>query len=117
MAVGCSARPSVLRIAVAAACSGATLPPASWAEPVADNPQPTHNAVSAADNRLGKLLKAGKSNADIIEELFLASLCRTPNDRERSALTARIESAADRRSGLEDLLWGLLNSKEFLLRK
>ncbi len=77
----------------------------------------THNAVSAADNRVGKLMTAGKSNGDIIEELFLASLCRLPNDRERSVLVARIEMAADRRAVLEDVLWGLLNSKEFLLRK
>ena len=76
-----------------------------------------HNAVSASNNRVGKLLKASKSNADMVEELFLASLCRFPNHRERSAFVARIESAADRRAVLEDLLWGLLNSKEFLLRK
>jgi hypothetical protein len=76
-----------------------------------------HNAVSAPDNRVGKLHKAGKSNGDIVEELFLASLCRLPNDRERSALVARIDSAVDRRAALEDVLWGLLNSKEFLLRK
>src|ERR1019366_5143332 len=76
-----------------------------------------HNAVSAPDNRVGKLVKAGKSNADIVEDLFLASLCRLPDDRERSLLLARIESAADRRAALEDVLWGLLNSKEFLLRK
>jgi hypothetical protein len=69
------------------------------------------------DNRLGKLLKAGKSNVEIVDELFQASLCRLPNDRERSALTARIESAPDRRAALEDVLWGLLNSKEFILRK
>ena len=76
-----------------------------------------HNAIGAADNRIGKLLKAGKSNPEIVEDLFLAALCRLPNDRERSAITARIESAADRRLALEDLLAGLLNSKEFLLRK
>jgi hypothetical protein len=69
------------------------------------------------DNRLGKLLKAGKSNAEIVDELFLASLCRLPNDRERSVLAVRIENAPDRRTALEDVLWGLLNSKEFMLRK
>ena len=47
----------------------------------------------------------------------MASLCRPPNDRERSALGARIENAPDRRTALEDVLAALLNSKEFLLRK
>jgi hypothetical protein len=74
-------------------------------------------ALSEPDNRLGKLMKAGKSNADILDELFLAAVTRTPNDRERSAILTRIESAPERRSALEDVLAALLNSKEFLLRK
>jgi hypothetical protein len=76
-----------------------------------------NRAVSEPDNRLGRLLKAGKSNREIVEELFLASLCRPPSAAERSALLARVERAADRRGALEDVLWALLNSKEFLLRK
>ena len=76
-----------------------------------------NRAVSEPDNRLGRLLKAGRSNRQIIEELFLASVCRLPTEAERSALVARVESAVDRRSALEDVLWALLNSKEFLLRK
>lgn len=76
-----------------------------------------NKAVSAADNRLGQLLKAGKSNSDILEEFYLAALCRLPADTECSALLARIEAAPDRRAALEDVLWALLNSKEFLLRK
>jgi hypothetical protein len=74
-------------------------------------------AIETPDNRLGKLLKAGKSNVDIVEELFLAALTRMPSDRERSAIVARIENAKDRRAALEDVLAALLNSKEFLLRK
>ena len=69
------------------------------------------------DNRLGKLLNANKSNTEIVDDLFLASLSRLPNDRERSALLGRIEAAPDRRAALEDVMWGLLNSKEFMLRK
>ena len=76
-----------------------------------------NRGVSEADNRLGRLLKAGKSNPEIIDELFLASLCRLPTGAERSALMARVERAGNRRSALEDVLWALLNSKEFLLRK
>ncbi|MCI0459611.1 MAG: DUF1549 and DUF1553 domain-containing protein [Gemmataceae bacterium] len=76
-----------------------------------------NRAISEPDNRLGQLLKAGRSNGEIIEELFLAGLCRPPSAAERTALVARVERAMDRRAALEDVLWGLLNSKEFLLRK
>ena len=76
-----------------------------------------NTAVGDADNRLGKLLAAGKSNADILEEMYLATVCRLPSERERTLLLARIERAADRRAAFEDVLWALLNSKEFLLRQ
>jgi len=76
-----------------------------------------NDAVSAPDNRLGQLLSAGKSDRDILEELYLASLCRLPADAERTALLARVAHAPDRRAALEDVLWGLLNAKEFLLRR
>jgi Protein of unknown function (DUF1549)/Protein of unknown function (DUF1553) len=76
-----------------------------------------NKAVANPDNRVGKLLAAKKSNADIIEELFLASLCRFPMTAETASLVRRVEMSTDRREALEDVLWGLLNSKEFLLRK
>jgi hypothetical protein len=79
--------------------------------------QLVNKSVSTADNRIGKLLAAGKSNTAILENLYLATLCRLPNEREREVLVARMERAVDRRLALEDILWALLNSKEFLLRQ
>jgi hypothetical protein len=73
--------------------------------------------VSDPNNRLGELMKAGKTDRDIVEELYLAALCRLPSAAEASALVARIEGAPDRRAALEDVLWALLNAKEFVLRK
>ena len=68
-------------------------------------------------NRLGRLLSAGKSNAEIIEEFYLAALSRLPSDEERQVAVAYLEKAKDRRAALEDFVWGLLNAKEFLLRQ
>jgi hypothetical protein len=68
-------------------------------------------------NRLGRLLSAGWSNAAIVEELYLAALCRPPSDREKETTLAFLERAGNRRAALEDLLWGLVNAKEFLLRQ
>jgi hypothetical protein len=79
--------------------------------------EPLNGMLRAPDNRLGKLLAAGKTDAEIIEELFLAALCRAPTAAEREGVLARLARAKDRRAGLEDLLWALVNSKEFLLRQ
>jgi hypothetical protein len=76
-----------------------------------------NEAISAPDNRLGKMIQAGKSDGDIIDELFMTGLCRLPSNAERSALLTRVAQAPDRRAALEDVLWGLLNTKEFLLRE
>jgi len=68
-------------------------------------------------NRIGKSLAAGKSDAEMLDEFYLAALCRFPTDAEKSQLTAYVSTAKDRRAAWEDLVWGLLNAKEFLLRR
>jgi hypothetical protein len=69
------------------------------------------------DNRIGKLLAAGNSDGEIVEELYLAALSRRPTADERAKLTGIIGRAKDRRAAVEDVVWGLVNSKEFLLRR
>ena len=69
------------------------------------------------NNRVGKLLDAGTPIDAILEELYLAALSRPPTPRERRALLAVVEKAPSKREALEDILAGLLNAKEFLLRR
>ncbi len=71
----------------------------------------------ADKNRLGRLIAAKVGSSDVVDELFLAALCRSPTPSERDALVERLEAADDRRLAMEDILWGILNSKEFLLRR
>ena len=73
--------------------------------------------LAEKDNRLGRRLAAGKSDAAIIEELYLAALGRPPTERERRSAGGVVEKSKDRRAALEDVLWGLVNAKEFLLRR
>jgi hypothetical protein len=73
--------------------------------------------LSATDNRIGRLLAVGKTDAEIVEESYLAALCRPPSAMERQTALAMIGRAKDRRAALEDLVWGLVNAKEFLLRR
>jgi hypothetical protein len=73
--------------------------------------------LSERDNRLGRLLAAKGSDKEIVEELYLSALCRPPSPREMEAMTASLRKAKDRRAALEDIVWGLVNAKEFLLRQ
>jgi hypothetical protein len=76
-----------------------------------------NRALVASDNRIGRLIAAGEGNSDIVDEFFLAALSRTPTTSEREGILSRLDSADERRTALEDVLWAILNSKEFLLRR
>ncbi len=73
--------------------------------------------LSEPDNRIGRMLAAKKGDGEIIEELYLTALCRLPSAKEREATLALVGRAKDRRAALEDVAWGLVNAKEFLLRR
>lgn len=72
--------------------------------------------LTQSDNRLGKAITAGKSDETIIEDLYLAALCRLPSDRESFAAKKLLARGKDRRAALEDIAWSVMNAKEFLLR-
>ncbi len=75
-----------------------------------------HGKVRDEKNRLRALATAGKSNQEIVADLYLAALCRKPSDGEMAAATRHIDKAADRMRGLEDVCWALLNANEFLFQ-
>ena len=75
-----------------------------------------HSKVRDEKNRLRTLVSAGKSNEEIIEELYLAGLCRKPGEPEMAAATKHIAGAGDRMRGLEDVCWAILNANEFLFQ-
>jgi hypothetical protein len=50
----------------------------------------------------------------IVEAAYLRTLCRLPSEAEVAAADALRRQSADRRMWIEDLLWGLVTSREFL---
>ncbi|MBI5760197.1 MAG: DUF1549 domain-containing protein [Planctomycetales bacterium] len=72
--------------------------------------------LSAKDGVLDELAKPEKPNADVVEDLFLRTFSRLPRPDELQDAIKQIENEKNpnRRTVLEDLLWTLLNSKEFL---
>jgi hypothetical protein len=70
--------------------------------------------IAQKGGRVDRLVKSGVSNQKVIEELYLAALCRLPKARERTDLDALIRQQPKRREALEALCWALLSSREFM---
>lgn len=77
--------------------------------------------IEAEGNILGMLIADGSADAQIVEELYLTAYSRPPTEAESVRLAAFLtkEAAAgrSRRRALENVLWALLNSKEFQLNR
>jgi hypothetical protein len=70
---------------------------------------------STIQNKVNKArIDLESSDEELIDRTFLSSLVRKPAAPERTAILDRIRSGADRKSVYQDLLWAILNSKEFL---
>lgn len=78
------------------------------------NGQWIHDKVSDPNSRLSALLKAGKSDQEIIATFYRAAFGRRPTDDEQQAAARLIAQAPTRKEGLEDFLWALCNCKEFV---
>ena len=69
------------------------------------------------NNRIGQQIKEGNEDVEIVDALYWAILTRAPSANESTAMLEYLSAAGDRRGALEDVAWGLLNAKEFILRR
>jgi hypothetical protein len=65
--------------------------------------------------RLKALLARGLSDEAIVEELFLATLSRFPDEAEKSGALEHVRAKGERRAGFVDVVWALINTREFIL--
>jgi hypothetical protein len=68
------------------------------------------------NGRVAKLMTEKGDDAARIEELFLATLSRSPTDAERSACSTHLKNAESAEKGLQGVLWSLLNTREFMVQ-
>src|SRR5262249_7046668 len=69
--------------------------------------------LNQTGGRLDALLKSGTSDAQIVEELYLAALSRLPTAQEQLDLGKMIAQHASRAEAIEGVLWALISSREF----
>ncbi|HTE20549.1 MAG TPA: DUF1553 domain-containing protein [Armatimonadota bacterium] len=73
------------------------------------------NRLSSDSGLVAELDKSGRPPDEVIAELYLAAYSRPPLPEELAAARAGFTRAgATRRSAIEDLLWVLLNTPEFV---
>jgi uncharacterized protein DUF1549/uncharacterized protein DUF1553 len=75
-----------------------------------------HEKLRNPTNRIGQLLTAKKPDAEIVNELYYATLSRAPVEAEVKAVMDHVNKNQDKRKAWEDVAWALINSKEFLFR-
>jgi hypothetical protein len=89
------------------------------------NGETLNQMLRADDNAIDMYTKLGLSNGRVLEHLYLSAFSRYPTTAEKKALGDALVQAEEqtaenplerdpRRKPLEDLMWALLTSKEFL---
>ena len=70
--------------------------------------------IADKDGRVAKLLKDKKSHEECVREIYLATLCRYPSDAEMKASHEFLKESPSPLEFYQDLMWALVNSKQFL---
>ncbi len=71
--------------------------------------------ISAPTGRLQTLLKSKLTDEQILDELFLATLSRLPNAGDRELFSEYKAQARSRTALFNDVVWALINTREFIL--
>lgn len=95
-------------------CERSTLPSIAQALHLMNSPE-VHEKLTHRHGAARKLADSNLSSEATVDELFLSTLSRFPTTDERALLMAAFEGeGSSRRQAIEDILWSLLNTKEFL---
>ncbi len=71
--------------------------------------------LAEAGSRIYRLMTAGRTDDEIIDELYLSSLSRQPSAAEKKYVLETFPFKTDRKRAAQNLQWVLLNSVEFIL--
>ncbi len=78
------------------------------------NSEEVRRRVGGRNNRVRRLLKELETSDRILDELFLASVSRFPNENECKRLIDYVDQSGDRQQAFEDILHALINCQEFV---
>ena len=71
--------------------------------------------MAHADGRAARLTAEFSDNRSLAEELYLVTLSRKPTEQELTVAEAYLaDTSQPRRRNVEDLMWAMMNSTEFV---
>jgi len=81
------------------------------------NSERLFDKVTADKSRAAKLAASDKTQTEVVQELYLLCYSRQPNSQELEYAVNYLENPEiERRQAVEDLLWALLNTPEFVFK-
>ena len=95
-------------------CERSNQPSISQALHLLNSPE-IHGKITHRRGTARQLAESARSNDEILDDIYLGTLCRFPTTEERTLLQQAFVAAGDNRcAAVEDILWSVLNTKEFL---
>jgi hypothetical protein len=82
------------------------------------NSDEIQNKLAAPNGRADQLVKDARPEAEKVDEMFLWALARKPSDAQREVALAHIaKHQANKKIAYENILWALINTKEFVFNQ
>lgn len=78
------------------------------------NSDELENKLASREGRIARMMAASRPIPEAVDELYLSALSRRPTERELTTTVSYVEAQENKQQALEDILWTILNSKEFL---
>jgi Protein of unknown function (DUF1553) len=75
------------------------------------------DSIIAPEGRIARLMQRSPTNRDLVEEIYLATVCRPPRPTELAAAYSYLDKAKSRTEGAQDLMWALVNTPAFLFNR
>ena len=80
------------------------------------NSRELDSRIRNKSGRATRLAESDLTNDALTEELYLAGFSRFPSDQEKQYATELMTRSESRQSGIEDLMWAMINSPEFSIQ-
>jgi hypothetical protein len=82
-----------------------------------NNLQINNKIKATGNNMLGRVLANFSENDEALRQVYLKTLARRPTDREVTRCREHIRVVGNRAEAFEDILWALINSTEYQMKR